>query len=95
MKYGLKKDTKIYVAGHKGLIGSAFVRFFEKNNFTNIIVEDRKKLDLCSKDATFSFFQQHQPEVVILAAGKVGGIVQNRDFPLDFLNEYNWTSSMN
>ena len=87
MDFSLNKNTKIYVAGHKGLIGSAFVRFFEKNNFTNIIVEDRKKLDLCSKDATFSFFQQHQPEVVILAAGKVGGIVQNRDFPLDFLNE--------
>ena len=72
MKYELKKDTKIYVAGHKGLIGSAFIRFFEKNGYTNIVVKDRDKLDLCSKKDTFNFFQENQPEVVILAAGRVG-----------------------
>ena len=71
MNFDLKKDSKIYIAGHKGLIGSAFVRFFEKNGFTNIIIEDRDKLDLCSKIDTFEFFQRIQPEVVILAAGKV------------------------
>jgi GDP-L-fucose synthase len=87
MNYKLKKDTKIYVAGHKGLIGSAFMRFFENNDYTNIVVQDRNKLDLCSKVETFDFFQRNQPEVVILAAGKVGGIIQNRDFPADFINE--------
>ena len=87
MNYKLKKDTKIYVAGHKGLIGSAFIRFFENNGYTNIVVQDRNKLDLCSKKDTFNFFQKNQPEVVILAAGRVGGIIQNRDFPADFINE--------
>jgi len=87
MNYELKKDTKIYVAGHKGLIGSAFMRFFEKNGYTNIILEDRSTLDLCSKEDTDNFFQENQPEVVILAAGRVAGIIQNRDFPADFINE--------
>ena len=87
MNYELKKDTKIYVAGHKGLIGSAFIRFFENNGYSNIVVQDRNKLDLCSKKDTFNFFQENQPEVVILAAGRVGGIIQNRDFPADFINE--------
>ena len=50
MNYELKKDTKIYVAGHKGLFESAFMRFFEKNSYTNIIVEDGSNLDLCSKE---------------------------------------------
>ena len=87
MSYKLKKDTKIYVAGHKGLIGSSFMRFFEKNGYTNIVVEDRSNLDLCSKEDTDNFFQENQPEIVILAAGRVAGIIQNRDFPADFINE--------
>ena len=87
MSYKLKKDTKIYVAGHKGLIGSAFVRFFEENNYTKLIVRNREDLELTSQSDTFDFFQKTQPEVVILAAGRVGGIIQNRDFPADFIRE--------
>jgi len=87
MDYDLKKDSKIYIAGHKGLIGAAFVRFFEKNGYTNIFFEDRTSLDLCSEADTFDFFQRTQPEVVILAAGKVGGIIANRDFPADFITQ--------
>ena len=87
MDFSLNKNTKIYVAGHKGLVGSAFVRYFEENNYTNIIIRDKNKLDLCSKSATFNFFQEKMPEVVILAAGRVGGIVQNRDKPADFIIE--------
>ena len=87
MSYKLKKDTKIYVAGHKGLIGSAFVRFFEENNYTKLIVRNREDLELTSQSDTFDFFQKTQPEVVILAAGKVGGIIANRDFPADFITQ--------
>ena len=87
MNFHLKKDTRIYVAGHKGLIGSAFVRFFKKNHFTNIITRDRGELELTSESETNNFFRETQPEVVVLAAGKVGGIIQNRDFPIDFINE--------
>ena len=75
MNYELKKNSKIYVAGHRGLIGSAFIRFFEKNSYTNIVVQDRIALDLSSKENTFNFFQKNQPEIVILAAGRVGGIL--------------------
>ena len=87
MNFHLKKDTRIYVAGHKGLIGSAFIRFFEKNQYTNIITRNRQELELTSKRDTDDFFQKNEPEVVILAAGKVGGIIQNRDFPADFISE--------
>jgi len=85
MDFELDKDSRIYVAGHKGLIGSAFIRFFEKNRYNNILVMDKANLDLCSKNDTFSFFKKNQPEVVILAAGKVGGIIENRDLPADFI----------
>ena len=87
MDFKLKKDTKIYVAGHKGLIGSAFIRSFDGLHYTNVIVKDRSELNLTSKDDTYNFFHENQPEVVILAAGRVGGIIQNRDFPADFINE--------
>ena len=85
MKYDFKKDIKIYVAGHKGLIGSAFIRFFKKNGYKNIVTQDKHELDLTCKEDTVNFFRENQPEVVILAAGKVGGIIQNRDYPADFI----------
>ena len=87
MNFNLKKNTRIYVAGHKGLIGSAFMRFFKKNHYKNIIIKDRKDLDLTNKNDTFDFFHKVGPEVVILSAGKVGGIIQNRDFPADFISD--------
>ena len=87
MVFNFKKNSRIYVAGHKGLIGSAFVRFFEENNYTKLIVRNREDLELTSQSDTFDFFQKTQPEVVILAAGRVGGIIQNRDFPADFIRE--------
>jgi len=87
MDFDLKKDTPIYVAGHKGLIGSAFIRFFKNNNYTNIITRNREELELKSSSDTNDFFRKNKIEVVILAAGKVGGIIQNRDFPDDFISE--------
>ena len=87
MKYNFKKDTKIYVAGHKGLMGSSFIRFFKKNGYNNIVTQDKHELDLTDKEDTVNFFRENQPEVVILAAGKVGGIIQNRDYPADFIFE--------
>ena len=87
MTFKLKKDTKIYVAGHQGLIGSSFLRYFYKNKYTNILYQTRLELDLTSANDVDLFFKNNQPEVVILAAGRVGGILQNRDFPADFLQE--------
>lgn len=85
MDSNINKDTKIYLAGHKGLIGSSFLRYFRKNNYTNIIFRDRIELDLTSTKDTLNFLSEEQPEIVILAAGKVGGIIQNRDYPADFI----------
>ena len=85
MNFNLNKDQKIYVAGHKGLIGSAFIRYFIANGYNNIITQSREELDLSSAESTDNFFYNNQPDVVILAAGKVGGILQNRDFPADFM----------
>jgi GDP-L-fucose synthase len=87
MDFYLKKDTSIYVAGHKGLIGSAFIRYFKNNNYTNIVTRNREELELKSMSDTSDFFRKNQIEVVILAAGKVGGIIENRDFPDDFISE--------
>lgn len=87
MSFNLKKDTCIYVAGHKGMIGSAFIRFFYKNGYENIVTRDRENLDLTSEKDVLSFFQEINPEVVILSAGKVGGIMQNKEYPADFISE--------
>jgi GDP-L-fucose synthase len=87
MDFHLQKETRIYVAGHKGLIGSAFIRFFKKKGYKNIVTQDKHELDLTCKEDTANFFRENQPEVVILAAGKVGGIIQNRDYPADFIFE--------
>jgi GDP-L-fucose synthase len=87
MNFHLKKDVRIYVAGHKGLIDSVFIRFFEKNYYTNIITKNREDFESTSKSDTNDFFRKNQLEVVILAVGRVGGIIQNRDFPADFIYE--------
>jgi len=87
MDFNFNKNTKIYVAGHKGLIGSSFIRYFRNNNYRNIVYRNRNELDLTSKKDTLDFFNEVKPEVVILSAGKVGGIIQNRDFPADFIFE--------
>ena len=67
-------DSKIFVAGHKGLVGSAIVRHLEAEGFTNIITVDRSQCDLTNENAVKMFFMMEQPEYVFLAAAKVGGI---------------------
>ncbi|MCB0417316.1 MAG: GDP-L-fucose synthase [Bdellovibrionaceae bacterium] len=83
----LPKDTPIFVAGHKGLIGSAFVRRFAKEGFTNVLTEPREALDLTDQSAVLKYFQLKRPKVVLLCAARVGGIVENRDHPAEFITE--------
>jgi GDP-L-fucose synthase len=78
-------SSKIYVAGHKGLVGSALVRDLKKKGFTNIICKTRAELDLINSTAVSDFFEKEKPEYVFLAAAKVGGIKANEDFPADFI----------
>ena len=80
-------DSKIFVAGHKGLVGSAIVRHLEAEGFTNIITVDRSQCDLTNANAVKMFFMMEQPEYVFLAAAKVGGIGGNSDYPADFIYE--------
>jgi len=80
-------DSKIFVAGHKGLVGSAIVRHLEAEGFTNIITADRRQCDLTNLNAVKTLFMLEQPEYVFLAAAKVGGIGGNADYPADFIYE--------
>ena len=80
-------DSKIFVAGHKGLVGSAIVRHLKAQGFTNIITADRRQCDLTNLNAVKTLFMLEQPEYVFLAAAKVGGIGGNSDYPADFIYE--------
>jgi len=77
----------VYVAGHKGLVGSALVRNLQKNEYRNILVRTRRELDLRQSDDVRNFFSQAKPEAVVVAAAKVGGIKANSDYPVEFLLE--------
>ena len=71
----MEKDAKIYVAGHRGMVGSAIVRELRRQGYTNIITRTHKELDLTRQEAVEKFFAEEKPEYVFLAAAKVGGIV--------------------
>ena len=83
----MEKNAKIYVAGHRGMVGSAIVRELQRNGYTNIVTRTHKELDLCRQDAVERFFAEEHPEYVFLAAAKVGGIIANNDSPADFMYE--------
>ncbi|MBL8035893.1 MAG: GDP-L-fucose synthase [Nitrospira sp.] len=83
----MKRDAVIYVAGHAGLIGSALVRRLERDGFRSPITRRRSELDLQDAMAVNEFFEEVRPEYVILAAGRVGGIMENQSFPADFMDE--------
>lgn len=83
----IAKNSLIYVAGHRGLAGSAVWRQLEKQGFTNLIGRTSSELDLTNRDAVFAFFQANKPNVVVDAAAKVGGIHANNTYPADFLSE--------
>ena len=83
----LKKSDKIFVAGYLGMVGSAFMRRLGAEGFTNLLKPDRSQLDLMDEHAVLPFFLEKKPDVVILAAAKVGGIQANNDHPVEFLLE--------
>lgn len=90
----MQQDSKIYVAGHTGLIGSAIVRKLAEKGFINVILKSHCELDLKDGQAVREFFSTHRPEYVFLAAGKVGGIMENKTYPADFI-ETNLAIQMN
>jgi len=84
-KHGLNHQAKIYVAGHRGLVGSAIVRQLEQSGFDNLLVRTHAELDLTNQSAVQAFFAEHKPDYVILAAAKVGGIHANNTYPAEFI----------
>lgn len=81
----MNKNGKIYVAGHRGMVGSAIVRELEKQGYTNIVTRTSKELDLRRQSEVEKFFEEEKPEYVFLAAAKVGGIMANSKHPADFM----------
>ncbi|MEJ7645260.1 MAG: GDP-L-fucose synthase [Chryseolinea sp.] len=81
----MNKESKIYIAGHRGMVGSAIVRRLEKAGFTNLVTATSSELDLKGTLAVDKFFNKEKPEYVFLAAAKVGGILSNSTYPADFL----------
>ena len=80
-------EDKIYVAGHRGLVGSAIVRSLETKGYKNIVGRTHKELDLTNQAAVTRFFEEEKPDVVVLAAAKVGGIHANNTYPAEFAYE--------
>lgn len=83
----MNKNAKIFVAGHKGLVGSAIVRKFEAEGYTNLVLRSRQELDLFDGQAVESFFEEERPEYVVDSAARVGGIKANMTYPAEFLYE--------
>ena len=81
----MELKDKIYIAGHKGLVGSAIVRQLEERGFTNLLVRSHTQLDLTNQAMVQSFFAEEKPDFVILAASKVGGIYANNCYPAEFI----------
>jgi len=83
----MDRKSRIYVAGHRGLVGSAIVRALIRHGYENLTLRTHDELDLTDRSAVLSFFQQERPEYVFLAAAKVGGILANDTYPADFIRE--------
>src|SRR6266705_3761656 len=83
----MNKSDKIFVAGHRGMVGSAIVRRLKAEGFSHLVTRDRSQLDLADESAVAKFFAEERPTIVLVAAAKVGGIKANNDFPVEFLLE--------
>ena len=82
----MEKSSKIYVAGHTGLVGSAIVRVLRQKGYQNLVLRTHEELDLTKQEATQRFFEEERPDYVIIAAGLVGGIKANSQAPADFFS---------
>ena len=81
----MDKNAKIYIAGHRGMVGSAIKRALEKDSYTNLIYKTKEELDLLDQSSVVELFKNERPEYVFIAAAKVGGILANNTYPADFI----------
>ena len=80
-------NSKVFIAGHNGMLGSAILRELTKKGYKKLIIIDKKKLDLRNQNAVRKFFKKKKPDAVIIAAAKVGGIKANIDYPANFISD--------
>ena len=83
----LNKNSKIFVAGHTGMVGSSIVRYLEKKKYKNVLTENKKNLNLLDTVKTENFLKKNKPDFVIIAAAKVGGILSNNNFKAEFIHQ--------
>ena len=83
----INKKSKIYIAGHKGMVGSAILRKLKSKGFTQLIFSEKKKLDLLNQDKVFRYLKKNKPDLVIIAAARVGGILANSTYKHKFIYE--------
>lgn len=83
----IDKAARFYIAGHRGLVGSAVWRAAEAAGFENLVGRTSSELDLCDRDATMTFFEEERPDVVVMAAARVGGILANSTYPAEFISD--------
>ncbi len=81
----INKKSKIYIAGHKGMVGSSLVRLFQKKGYTNLLTRTKKQLNLLDQSKTYAYLKKQKPDAVIIAAAKVGGIHANNEYRADFI----------
>jgi NAD dependent epimerase/dehydratase family len=85
--WAIPSDAQVYVAGHRGLVGAAVWRHLAEQGFTNLLGRSSAELDLRHREATFAFMKEARPDVVVMAAARVGGIGANAAYPVDFLSD--------
>ena len=85
--FPVPRDSKVYVAGHRGMVGAAILRKLKEDGFTKIVTRTSSELDLRNRNLVFEFFESEKPEIVFLAAARVGGILANDTYPADFLSD--------
>src|SRR5580704_5713033 len=83
----MELDSRVYIAGHRGLVGSAIHRELQRHGYSNILTRTHEELDLCDEVAVDAFISDEKPEYVFLAAAKVGGILANNTYPADFIRD--------
>ena len=82
----IKKKSKIFIAGHKGLVGSSIIRRLKDKGYNNLLCADRSQLDLTNQSKVFNFLKKNKPNFIFIAAAKVGGIYSNNKYPAEFIN---------
>ena len=86
-RHYMQKDARIFIAGHRGMVGSAIVRSLQGAGYSNLLLRSRTELDLCCQSEVEAFFREYQPEYVFLAAARVGGIIANSSYKGEFIHD--------